>query len=86
MTCKNSLLLLALVAAMPAFSASALAAVNAGHDPSRERSAPSASVPLEKILEFTHNQERSLPLECRGYNVSEKSRREAVTRQLNRCE
>ena len=84
MTCKNSLLILVLVAGMPAFGAPAWAAVNAGHDPSRERPSPSASASLEKILEVTHNEERSLPLECRGYNVSIKFRRES--RALNRCE
>lgn len=81
---KNSLLLLTLVIGMTAFGAPASAAVNAGHDPSRERPSPSAGVPLEKILEVTHNEERSLPLECRGYNVSIKFRREL--RALNRCE
>ena len=86
MTCKNSLLVLVLVAGVPAFTASAFAAVNASHDPSRERSSLSASVPLEKILEVTHNDERSLPQACRGYNVSVKFRTEPVQRALDRGE
>jgi hypothetical protein len=86
MNYKHFGLIFALMAGTAVLGTPALAAVISTHDPSRETFSPSASIPLEKILEITHNEERSLPLECRGYNVSEKSRREAVTRPLNRCE
>jgi hypothetical protein len=83
MKCKALGLIVALIAA----GTPALAAVDATHDPRRESSSPSASVSYERILDvLSQNVERSLPLECRGYYVSGKSRRESATRSSNRCE
>jgi len=88
MKCNHLGLIFALALFMPVLGVPAVAAVDATHDPSRENSSQAAIGEPEKIFDVvSHNEEaRSLPLECRGYNVSPKSRRDSSARSLNRCE
>jgi hypothetical protein len=88
MKCKHLGSIFALALFMPVLGVPAMAAVDASHDPGRQSSSQATIAVHEKILDVvSHNEEtRSLPLECRGYNVPAKSRRDSATRSLNRCE
>ena len=88
MKCKHLGSIFVLVLLMPVLGVPAMAAVDATHDPRRQSSSRATVAVHEKFLDVvSHNEEaRSLPLECRGYNVLAKSRRDPATRSLNRCE